>query len=48
MSKAEVAATGWKSMQLSTVSRLSGGKITYTDLADAIAQAAKRQQDSGP
>ena len=32
MSQAEVAATGWKSMQLSTVSRLSTGKIDYPNL----------------
>ncbi len=48
MSRAEVAATGWKSMQLSTVTRLSGGNIDYPNLAGAIAQAAGRQNNPAP
>jgi len=47
-SQAEVAATGWRSMQLSTVSRLSGGRIGYRNLAEAIAQAARRQNGRFP
>lgn len=44
MAQADVAATGWNSMSLSTVSRLSGGRIRYSDLADLITSAAERQR----
>jgi hypothetical protein len=43
MSQTEVAATGWNSMKLSTVRRLSGGKVGYPNLTAAIMHAARQQ-----
>lgn len=46
MSQADVAATGYSSMSLSTVSRLCDGPVPYAGLADAIALAAKQQREA--
>lgn len=40
LSRAEVAATGYKSLSLPTLLTMTGGPVAYSELADRIGQAA--------